>query len=96
MYVQLQSKINTYLQELHTDGKYITYAQFLQELHKSHEQYILALDTNSKKYKLFLKKNVKDIHINMYVKDLVVVWEANHDISYVLDAYSSVMYILIT
>ena len=31
MYVPVQIHINTYMQELCTDGKYLTYTQFLQE-----------------------------------------------------------------
>ena len=61
-------KISTYLQELGTDGKDITYTHFIQEL------YI-----------------VKDVHINAYMKDLVMAWQANHDIQYVLEAYSCVI-----
>ena len=36
--------------------------------------------------------NVKDVHINAYMKDLVWAWQANHDIQSVLDAHSCVMY----
>ena len=36
---------------------------------------------------------MKHIHINAYMKDLVMVWQANHDIQYVLNACSCVMYI---
>ena len=72
MYVQLQSKISTYLQELGTGGKDITYTQFLQELHITHEQCILASHSILRKPKLFLKRNLKDICINAYMKDLVM------------------------
>ena len=43
MYVQLQSETNTYSKELCTEGKYITFIQFLQELHVTYEENIFAL-----------------------------------------------------
>ena len=46
-----------------------------------------------KKPKLFIERSVKDVFINAYIKDLVMAWQANHDIQYVLDVYSCVMYI---
>ena len=89
--MQLQNKINTYLHELGTDCKDITYIQFLQGSHVIHEQYILTLCSTLKKPILFLKRNMK--HINAYQKDLLMAWQANHGIQYVLDAYSCVRYI---
>ena len=58
-----------------------------------HEQYILVLCSTLKKPKLFLKRNVNDIHINGYTKYLVMVWQTNHDVQYVMDAYSCMMHI---
>ena len=79
IYVQLQSRINTYLQELGTDGKDITYPQFY-KCFITQEQLMLALCSTKRKCKLFLQMNVKDIHINAYIKDLVMAWQANYDI----------------
>ena len=36
---------------------------------------------------------MKDSHINAYMKDLVMAWQANHDIQYILDEYCCVIYI---
>ena len=36
---------------------------------------------------------LEEIYLNNYMKDLVHVWNANHDIQYVLDQYSCVVYI---
>ena len=82
IYIQLESKINRYLQKLSTDGKDVIYIQFLKELDITHEQYILALCSILKKPKLFLKRNVKDICINAYMKDLAVAWQANHYVTH--------------
>ena len=46
-----------------------------------------------KKPKLFLKGNVKDIHVFAYMKELVTVCQANCDIQYVLEICSCVIYI---
>ena len=59
----------------------------------THEQYMLTLHGTLKEPKLFIKMNMKDICINLYVKGLVKAWQANYDIQYVLDAYSCVMHI---
>ena len=56
--------------------------------------YILAaLRTTINKKKIFLKRNISEIFINNYMKKLINVWKANHDIQYVLDPYGCVVYI---
>ena len=55
--------------------------------------YILAVRSTIKKRKIFLKRKLQEIYLNNYMKDLVHVWNANHDIQYVLDPYSCVVYI---
>ena len=65
----------------------------LQEVHIHHEQYMVALCSTLKKPKLFLSRNVIDIHVNVYMKDLVMASQASHDIQPMLDAYSCVMYL---
>ena len=46
-----------------------------------------------KETELFLRRSMKDIHINAYMKGLFMALQANCDIQYVLDAYTCVMYI---
>ena len=93
VYVQLQRKISIYLKELDTDGTDITYIQFLQELHITHELYILVLCSTLRKPRLFPKRNKKDSIIKASMKDLVMARQTNQDIHYILDSYSCVTYI---
>ena len=58
----------------------------------SHKQDIIALCSTLKKPKLFHKRNVRDIHINVYIKELAMTLQANPDIQYILFAYSYLMY----
>ena len=55
--------------------------------------YILALRTTINKKKILLKRNISEIFIKNYMKELINVWKGNHDIQYVLDPYSCVVYI---
>ena len=59
----------------------------------SYETYILALRSTINKKKIFLKRSLEEIYINSYMFHLLHVWKANHDIQYVLDPYSCVVYI---
>ena len=59
----------------------------------SYETYILALRSTINKKKIFLKRSLEEIYINSYMSHLIHVWQANHDIQYVLDPYSCVVYI---
>ena len=70
-----------------------SHIQFLQELDITHEQYILVIGRTLKKLRLSLKRNVKDICINVYMKDLVMAQQVNQEFQYVLDAFSCMMHI---
>ena len=59
----------------------------------SYETYILALRSTINKKKIFLKRSLEEININSYMSHPNHVWKANHDIQYVLDLYSCVVYI---
>ena len=65
----------------------------MNELNMSYETYILALRSTINKKKIFLKRSLEEIYINSYMSHLIHVWKANHDIQYMLDPYSCVIYI---
>ena len=73
--------------------EFINFDQILNELNMSYETYILALRSTINKKKIFLKRSLEEIYINSYMSHLLHVWKANHDIQYVLDPYSCVVYI---
>ena len=81
------------IQTKYKNKNFINFKQILSELKISYQTYILALRSTIKKKKVFLKRNLREIFINNYLNQLVHVWKANHDIQYVLDPYSCIVYI---
>ena len=91
VYQDHYKRIQKYLTELQTD---ITFDDFLKEVRLSEDEYMKAIQTNLKTEKIFLKRKPFENRINPYMKDLLGVWKANHDIQFVLDAYACAMYIV--
>ena len=92
IYKKLFDKIKENLENM-KDGKDMSFLQFLTELNCTYDEYELAIRSSLKNPKIFLKRNLREIRINPYMKNLVNVWQANHDIQYVLDPYACVNYI---
>ena len=92
-YSKIYTDINKFIQLKYKSKETITFTQILTQLNITYEMYILALRTTINKKKIFLKRNISEIFINNYMKKLINVWKANHDIQYVLDPYSCVVYI---
>ena len=72
----------------------ITFDTFLQKLNVTEEEYITALRSSLNKAKTYLRQEVQDtyIYINCYMKDMLSAWQANHDIQFVLHAFSCIVY----
>ena len=87
------SKINGAIQELYKKKEYLTFEKLLEHVDLTHNEYVLAVRSNLKKKKIFLKRCMNEIFTNSYMKHFVHMWKANHDIQYVLDPYSCVVYI---
>ena len=92
-YSKIYVDINKFIQLKYKSKQTITFNEILNQLNITYEMYILALRTTINKKKMFLKRNISEIFINNYMKKLINVWKANHDIQYVLDPYSCVVYI---
>ena len=92
-YCKIYQDINKFVQLKHKSKEMIKFDEILKELNITYELYILALRTTINKKKVFLKRELSEIFINNYMKDLIDVWKANHDIQYVLDPYSCIVYI---
>ena len=93
LYSKLYNDINKFIQLKYKNKEFINFDQILNELNMSYETYILALRSTINKKKIFLKRSLEEIYINSYMSHLLHVWKANHDIQYVLDPYSCVVYI---
>ena len=72
----------------------ITFDEFLKKVGLSEDDYLKAVGTSVKTEKVFLKRKPFENRINPYMKDLLGVWKANHDIQFILDAYACAMYIV--
>ena len=92
-YSKTYEDINKFIQMKYKNKDFIDFEQMLHQLNISYETYILALRSTITKRRIFLKRNVREIYINNYMTQLIHVWRANHDIQYVLDPYSCVIYI---
>ena len=91
-YSKAYTDINKFIQDKYKKNEIINFNQILNELNMSYELYALALRSTITQKK-FLKRTLKEIFTNNYMTDLINVWKANHDIQYVLDPYSCVVYI---
>ena len=58
------------------------------------EDYIIAVQKSLKTERIFFERRPIESRINPYMKDLLDVWKANHDIQFVLDAYACATYIV--
>ena len=67
------------------DGSDVKFEDFLMTINCSFEDYIDAVRTSFKGPKIFLQRNLREIRINPYMKNLESAWKANHDIQFVLD-----------
>ena len=88
------SKVEKKLGELWNNERNITFDELLDELDMNEEQYIDAIRSSLKCQTTFLRHNPNKIRINSYMKNLIAVWQANHDIQYCLDAYACATYIV--
>ena len=93
IYSKIYTDINKFIQLKYKEKTYLDFYEMLSQLNINYEKYILALRSTINKKKVFLKRKLNEIYINNYMFHLIHVWRANHDIQYVLDPYSCVVYI---
>ena len=91
IYEEYYKTIQDYLCKLEKD---ITFDDFLKEIRLNENDYMKAVQTSVKTQKVFPKRKPIENRINPYMKDLLDVWKANHDVQFILDAYACAMYIV--
>ncbi len=57
------------------------------------DQYVTALQVSTKSSVVILKRKPNECNINNYNASVILAWQANMDIQYVLNAYACVMYV---
>ncbi|XP_071138424.1 uncharacterized protein [Mytilus edulis] len=93
LYKEIQNEINT----LHNseDIDQMTYDMFLDDvLQMDDENYIKAIRSNLSGPKVFLKRKPSEVRVNGYMKTVLIAWQANHDLQFVLDAFACAVYIV--
>ena len=88
-YSEIQQKLDTL-----TNASGVTYADFLDDLNITEEEYISSIQSSLKAPKLFLKRTPGESRINPYMTALLHTWNANHDLQFVLDPYACAVYIV--
>lgn len=70
------------------------YTEFLAELKMTHNEYILALRSHLKIETIFMKREVKNININVFNKTILELHQANMDIQFILNPYALCNYLV--
>jgi hypothetical protein len=68
------------------------FEDFLVELNLTEDEYIQAIQSILKQPTIFLKRKLSHIWNNSFSKDMPVMWNANTDEKYVLNAYATTSY----
>ena len=76
------------------DGILITFDELLQSLEMSEDDYIQAIRTSIKTTTVFLKRTPQEIRVNPYMRNVLDIYNANHDIQFVTDPYACAVYIV--
>ncbi|XP_063442198.1 uncharacterized protein LOC134722507 [Mytilus trossulus] len=93
IYKEIQNEINTLHNSEYIDQ--MTYDMFLDDvLQMDDENYIKAIRSNLSGPKVFLKRKPIEVRVNGYMKTVLIAWQANHDLQYVLDAFACAVYIV--
>ena len=58
----------------------------INEMDMTYDEYIKIIRSSVSESKVFLKRKPNEVWINAYMKDLIHVWRANHDIQFVNNA----------
>ncbi len=70
------------------------FEELLYRAETNEEEYFNALQIGASGHRIILKRDPEDVYVNPYNPDVLINWEANVDIQYVLDPYSCVQYLM--
>ena len=73
----------------------MTFEEFLENIAKmDFDDYILCIRRSLKAPKVFLKRKIKEMRINLFSENILLAWKANLDIQIVLEPYGCASYIV--
>ena len=87
---EVLSKVRKYLINNDTD---VTIEQLLSNAGVELNDYLKALETSSRGNAIILKREPNECKINNYNPHVMLAWQANMDIQYVLNPYVCIMYV---
>ena len=91
--IQKYKEIQKYLDSDHV-SEVTTLEDLLNYFELSYQDYLLVIRSSLVSDKLFLKRKPYEGRVNMYMKNLLHIWEANMDCQLCLNAYSVINYIV--
>lgn len=92
---EIWKKIDKSLSDLRKEtAEVMSFEHYFKFLQLSEKDYINALRSSISSCKLFLKRGVHETRINSYNKSLLLCWQANIDIQFVIYAYACAVYIV--
>lgn len=71
-----------------------TFEDFLTKLNVNLDEYLLAIRSQLKSTKIFIKREPKSTRINQYNKKILGLMRSNMDIQFVLDPFSCIQYVV--
>ena len=87
-YQELRKKLNDM-----KEGSELTHDEFLESIQMSEMDYILTIRSSLKTAKVFYQRKPNALRVNPYMKGMLAVIKANHDVQYPLDIYALVCYV---
>ena len=82
------------VQEVLESDKNITMEELLTKANITEDQYLDNLKVTCHGKSIILKRSPSDVFTNGCNQEILHIWHANIDFQYVLDAYSTVMYVV--
>ncbi len=88
LYQELRTKLNEM-----GEGLDISHEQFLDKIKMSQDEYVMTIRSSLKTPKVFYERKANALRVNPYMKGMLAVIRANHDVQYPLDIYALVCYV---
>ena len=86
--------INEFMQRLYKSNEVINFAELLQKLDVSKDEYIHAIRSSIKRPQPFLRRRSMEVGINNYNKNILHLMESNMDVQFVLEEYGLATYVI--
>ena len=90
---ELMKEIQIKTEQIARTNEDCSFDEYLEMLNVDEDSYIQAVRSKLKKPTVCLRRNVNERKINAYNRDMLILWEANMDIQFILSGYCTVKYI---